>query len=293
METARTLTRPDGLTLHYRLWRGAGPRPLLVLLHGVASNLTRWSEFVEYTALKQDFNLLRPDLRGHGASFTRGKIGMEIWCDDLEAILLAEGYERAIFIGHSLGANVALHLAARRPARVTGLVLIDPVLTQAVRGIALWIRRLAPLLRVVAASLRWLNRLGLHRRQMPTRDLRQLDEHVRINLLGAGRQEDFVRRYTSPLADLKYFGSANYLQEMVELMRPIPPAPDLRVPILVLISQALTFTDTAATKAAIARYANAQVQSLSAHHWPLTEKPVEVRQVIETWCAQFAARTSG
>ncbi|HEY6236050.1 MAG TPA: alpha/beta fold hydrolase, partial [Candidatus Elarobacter sp.] len=89
-----------------------------MLLHGMASNLTRWSEFLEQTTLKSEWNIVRPDLRGHGESIMRGRIGMEIWSGDLVELLDAEHGERAVFIGHSLGAHLALHFAARFPTRV-------------------------------------------------------------------------------------------------------------------------------------------------------------------------------
>ncbi len=290
MDSERAFTVAKGVTLHYRLWRGRDRRPLLVLLHGMASNLTRWSEFFEHTILKERFDILRLDLRGHGGSFTRQRVGMEVWSDDLAAILKEQGYDSGLFVGHSLSANLALHFAARYPENVSALVLIDPVFTDALRGQALWVYRLSPLLRIVIFLIRVLNALGLHRRQIPNRDLRQLDEHVRKQLLGAGKEEDFVKRYTSPLADMKHIATATYLQEFIEITRPIPPTP-LRAPILVLISQAVTFTDTDATRAALARYPNCEIVKLSAYHWPLTEKPVEVRQTIEAWCAKFLART--
>jgi pimeloyl-ACP methyl ester carboxylesterase len=288
METTRSLKTADGVTLHYCLWKQQNARPLLILIHGMASNLTRWSEFVEHTTLKQHFDILRVDLRGHAGSFTRSRIGMEVWAQDLNVILVTEGYERAVFVGHSLGANLALHFAARYPARVAGLALIDPVFTEALIGKTRWLRRLSWLLRALVAGLRFGNRLGLRRRQLPQRDLRKLDEQVRAHLLGAGRSDDFVKRYTSSRADLKQFSTAHYLQELIEITRPIPPAPGLQAPLLALISQAVTFTDTAATRATLARYANSEVVMLSAYHWPLTEKPVEVRQAIEAWCARLS-----
>ncbi len=60
----------------------AAPRGIaLVLLHGLASNLTRWSEFVEHSALRGWHDLIRIDLRGHGVSDGGGTIGSatEAW----------------------------------------------------------------------------------------------------------------------------------------------------------------------------------------------------------------------
>ena len=45
-------------------------RGTLFFLHGVASNASRWEEFVETTPLGADWRILRYDLRGHGASVT-------------------------------------------------------------------------------------------------------------------------------------------------------------------------------------------------------------------------------
>lgn len=288
VEASFRFTTLDGVVLHYRLLRGQGPRPVLVLLHGMASNLTRWSEFVEHTNLKERYDILRLDLRGHGDSFTRSRIGMEIWTRDLVELLAHLRYERAVLVGHSLGANVALRFAVAHPGRVAGACLIDPVMTEALRGQALWLRRFSWLVRAAAAVLRLANDLGLRRAHIPTRDLRKLDEQVRKQFLSAGNEADFVKRYTSPLADIRHFPITHYLTEVVEIMRPIVGLDRLKVPTLALISQAVTFTDTEKTKAALARCPHLQIDSLTAYHWPLTEKPVEVRTAIERWAINLA-----
>ncbi|HVS09765.1 MAG TPA: alpha/beta hydrolase [Planctomycetota bacterium] len=288
MESARSFTTADGVALHYRLWREGSERPLLLLVHGLGSNLTRWSEFVEHTSLKRSFDILRVDLRGHGGSFTRRPIGMEIWCADLAAILDAEGYAQAIGVGHSLGANAVLWLAAQHPGRVRGVALIDPVLSQALRGSALWIHRLSPPLRGVVALIRLLNRLGLRRRTIAAHDLRRLDEEARERYLEAGKEEDFVKSYSSPLTGIGHFPTAHYLQELIEMTRPIPRLGELCLPMLGLISRAAMLTDPDTTRAVLSRCPQAEVVSLTAYHWPLTEQPVETRRAIEDWCERLA-----
>jgi pimeloyl-ACP methyl ester carboxylesterase len=288
MEVARTLA-VGGVALHYRLARsGAGGAPL-VLVHGVASNLTRWSEFVEHTTLARGRDLLRVDLRGHGESLARTPTGMARWSDDLAAILDAERYRRAVFVGHSLGANLAVHFAARHPGRAAGLALIDPVLSQALRGRARWLRRLAPLACGLAVVVRLANRLGLHRRRIPVLDLRQLDESARAELLAHGRTGSFVRRYSSPFADLAFVPTAVYLQDVAELVRPLPALAAIRVPVLAILSKGVTFTDLAATTRLLETLPKVELRVIDATHWPLTEQPVVVRAAIERWCAQLAA----
>src|SRR3989442_3632560 len=100
---------------------------MLVLLHGLASNLTRWSELVAHTSLKAGWDILRPDLRGHGASLDRGRIGMDEWCADLAAVLEAERAQRAVVACHCLGANIAVEFARRDPGADLRLLLIQPL----------------------------------------------------------------------------------------------------------------------------------------------------------------------
>ena len=288
MEEARTITLEDGLTMGYRLSQAPSnpSRRLIVLLHGMASNLTRWSEFLEHTALKGSWDIARVDLRGHGESFTRGPIGMKRWCRDLLTLLDKEGYEQAVFVGHSLGAQVAVEFAARHTARAGGMVLIDPIFKKTLHGSALWIRRFAPLIRLAIGVIRLLNLLGVRRRKIPGRDLRRLDEETRAKLLASGRQEEMVRLYTSPWEDIKFFPTANYLQEFIEVTRPLPPLSTIVIPTLVLLSRGVTFTDPAAVRRMLAPLAHVEIAAIDAYHWPLTEKPAEVRRAIEEWCAK-------
>lgn len=289
MEVAKTHVMADGTAVHYGLSRSKHGRGVVVLLHGMASNLTRWSEFVEHTTLRREWDIVRPDLRGHGESMVRGRIGMEIWSGDLADLLDAEGYERAVFIGHSLGAHLALHFAARYPLRVRAAVLIDPVFRQALRGLRrLWIP-LRPLLAALAATVRCANSLGLRRRYLPRRDLRALDEQVRAELLAAGDAREFVRRYSSTFADLRYFPVASYLQELSEMLRALPAPACITTPMLVLLSRGLTYADPVITARLLDTAPDIERITLEAYHWPLTETPAQVREVIERWVARRLA----
>jgi hypothetical protein len=83
VDIARTLRTTDGVSLAYHRWRPGPPRRLLVLVHGLASNHTRWTEFVRTTRLRQSWDLLRVDLRGFGGSLTRRRVGLDVWSRDL------------------------------------------------------------------------------------------------------------------------------------------------------------------------------------------------------------------
>lgn len=280
------LARPDGVRIAFRRMaaRMRDGRAPAVLLHGLASNLTRWSEFVEHTSLADQRSLIRVDLRGHGDSPTRGRISLELWCDDLLALLDAVDASRAVLIGHSLGAQVALACAARAPGRVAALVLIDPVFRPALRGRWKWIARAAPLFVASASMVRALNALGLRRRSIPPLDLRALDGLARASLGSPQAEAEFIRRYSSTRADLRTFRTAHYLQELVEMFRPLAEPESFAMPALVLLSTGATFADLAAMQQIASRLPRGDVRTVACHHWPLTERPDEVRRTIEAWC---------
>jgi len=280
------LVRPDGARIAYRRTaarRPAGKAPA-VLLHGLASNMTRWSEFVERTSLGEERDVIRVDLRGHGDSPTRGRISLETWSDDLLALLDAIGAPRALLVGHSLGAQVALACASRAPGRVAALVLIDPVFRSALHGRWKWIARAAPLFVAAAAVVRVLNSVGLRRRSIPPLDLRALDELARTSLGSPQAEAEFIRRYSSTRADLRSFRTAHYLQELVEMFRPLAEPESIAMPTLLLLSTGATFAALPQMQAIAARFPRGEVRTIDCHHWPLTERPDEVRCLIETWC---------
>lgn len=291
MEIARTLHRPDGRTIAYRVTpASAAARGIaLVLLHGVASNLTRWSEFVEHSVLRGRHDLIRIDLRGHGGSDVGGTIGLKVWADDLAALLDQERHGQAILVGHSLGAQLALHFARRHARRATALVLIDPVFREALRGRWRLLASCAPVLRGMACVVRMLNALGLRRRRLQPLDLRELDRLARQALRSAEAEAAFVRRYSSARADLRSTRTATYLQDLAEMFRAPPEPATLPMPVLALLSDGATFADPAVMRRTLGRLPHVTMATIACHHWPLTERPAEVRAEIERWVGALAS----
>ncbi len=105
--------------------RGTGV-PLL-LLHGFMGRGSSWGAHA--TAFARQFRVVVVDLPGHGRSgipSDPARAGVERSADDLAVILAREGCSPAHVLGYSLGARVALRLAASHPAAVRRLVLESP-----------------------------------------------------------------------------------------------------------------------------------------------------------------------
>ncbi len=102
---------------------GSGAEPL-VLLHGLSGSGRWWHR--NLAGLSRGRRVLVPDMIGFGRTPCPGPIPT---IADLAAILDRWmehlGVESAHVAGHSMGGQIAVHLAARFPERVRRLVLVD------------------------------------------------------------------------------------------------------------------------------------------------------------------------
>jgi len=290
MEEYRTFIAADGAAVAYRIKHRtrtqlAAPRRTLVLLHGLASNMTRWSEFTANTRLAEDCDLLRLDLRGHGGSLNRGRVGMEVWCDDLAALLRAENVEQAELVGHCLGANIALWFGRRYPELVSGLVLIEPMFRAALSGRMATVANLRPLIAMLIPPLMALAALGVHRRRLATLDLAELDRATREAMTAAGGAFP-TGRYASPAKDLRLLPLVIYLQDLLAVTGPLPDLARIKAPVLSLLSTGGAFGDPQITVRLLAELAHGHIEHLDALHWIPTEQPKAMREAIERWCAR-------
>ena len=274
----------DGAVIAYRRRRAihGSSRPPLVLIHGAASNMTRWAEFSETTDLGKAHDVLRLDLRGHAGSLYRGAVSLEIWCDDIASLLRRESVGRAILVGHCLGANIAASFSLRYPQYTAGLVLVEPMPSGALKPKFKSMRPILPLLRAATALLLFFNHLGFYRRRLRPMDLRALDAQLRP-YLGTPEEEKFLRqRYGSPWQDIKTTPSAVFLQDILQVLRPLAWT-QVRVPMLVLVSSGQAFVEMARTRTLLAHAPYAEVQTIHAEHWIPAERPREMQQAIERW----------
>lgn len=118
----RTVDAP-GL-LHAGIWEPEGePAGTLVAIHGITSS---HQAFRALARALPEFRIIAPDLRGRGRSnHLPGPWGMARHADDVAALLAHLGVERALPVGHSMGAFVSVVLAHRHPHLMDRLVLVD------------------------------------------------------------------------------------------------------------------------------------------------------------------------
>jgi pimeloyl-ACP methyl ester carboxylesterase len=123
----------NGFEMHYKIIGKGEP---LVLLHGFADSGESWDFLSDEFA--NDFQLITPDLRGHGASTNpSGQLTHRQFALDIYGLLDHLGIEKFKAMGGSSGAMTLLHMATQQAERIESMVLISasPYLTERDRDI--------------------------------------------------------------------------------------------------------------------------------------------------------------
>lgn len=112
-----------GQTLHYYR-TGAKGKPSIVLTHGFSDNGRCWIQVAK--ALEADWDVVMPDMPGHGLS-ARVRPDEDVdMAADLAGLIRALGLDKPVLCGHSMGAMVSFLTAVRYPELVRALALEDP-----------------------------------------------------------------------------------------------------------------------------------------------------------------------
>ncbi|MEN8172979.1 MAG: alpha/beta hydrolase [Chloroflexota bacterium] len=118
--------KANGISIHY--YRTGGDKPQIVLNHGAMDDGLCWTRVAK--ALEQDYDVIMFDARGHGFSDSgAGDYESETRAKDLAEAISALGLEKPVVGGHSLGADVSMHLAAIYPEIPRAIFLEDPPIT--------------------------------------------------------------------------------------------------------------------------------------------------------------------
>lgn len=109
------------MDLNYKV-EGSGEA--LVFIHGLSDSLLYW-EFLAAN-LKNDYQIIRMDLRGHGESeLGSDEITLDTYVDDLKCLLDDLNVSNVNLIGFSLGGAIAIEFTVKYPDIVDSLVLMS------------------------------------------------------------------------------------------------------------------------------------------------------------------------
>lgn len=222
-ETNRRTVTAGGHLIAYRE-AGPGDGPVVVLLHGLASDADTWDKAFELLAAA-GLRVLAVDLLGHGESDKPDSTYLlDDFAESLAEFLDALDIPSATLCGHSFGGAIAMFFGTRYPKRVERIVLVSagglgrevhPVLRAATL-------RFAPSLLGWALSprmRRFYARPGVHRA------LRLTPDNV-VNLRRAGRAlgtpEGRVAFFASLRGVIEPSGQRTASQEMRTFAESVP-----------------------------------------------------------------------
>jgi 3-oxoadipate enol-lactonase len=120
-----TLASINGINLYYA-HSGKEGSPSVVFIHGFPFSSEMWKGQTQMLQSKENLRIITYDLRGQGQSDVGdGQYSIELFVDDLIALLDHLKIARIALCGFSLGGYIALRAIERNPDRFSALVLCD------------------------------------------------------------------------------------------------------------------------------------------------------------------------
>ena len=105
---------------------GEGGTPV-VFVHSLAGNQSQWKDQLAH--VRRTARAVSFDLRGHGQSDKPAGVDYSLngAAADIEAVVDALGLDRFVLVGHSFSGGAIAVYAGQHPARVRGLLFVDPI----------------------------------------------------------------------------------------------------------------------------------------------------------------------
>lgn len=116
----------SGTSMHYYEARPDRPRETLVLIHGLGTSASTWTNILP--ALAAEYHLIAPDLPGFGLSVPRDNVPVRTidgFVDVLEHFIEETVGGNFTLLGHSLGGWFTVKYALKHPQRVDHLILVN------------------------------------------------------------------------------------------------------------------------------------------------------------------------
>jgi pimeloyl-ACP methyl ester carboxylesterase len=112
----------DGCRIFFETFGLESHHPAVVFLNGTIQTTINWRP--QALCFKKEYRILLYDARAQGKSEVgQSPLSLDIHVDDLFNLLAHIGLQKALLVGLSHGAHVALSMAAKNPAQVDRLVL--------------------------------------------------------------------------------------------------------------------------------------------------------------------------
>ena len=244
----------NGQSIHYTV-RGTGKA--VIFVHGWTCDETSWAGQVP--AFAGTYRVITLDLPGHGKSDppARGDFSMNAFADAVEAVRVAARVDRAVLVGHSMGAGVIRNYALKHPDRVAGLVAVDGLLD--VRPFAGWPVDRTPM--TLDARRRLVDSMFVPETPEPLR--------VRIRKMMLGTPAAIANGSGGSM-----FDAANQSQQTIS------------APALTIFAGKPLFPINANTKEMLPNWSWSQVGGTG--HFVMMERPTEVNRLIATFLADKA-----
>jgi 3-oxoadipate enol-lactonase len=130
----------NGIQTSYEIHGRVGG-PWLVLSHSLACSVRMWDP--QIAALKDQYQILAYDTRGHGASDApKGAYTLEMLVDDLRQLLRVLNIDSAHYCGLSMGGMIGQTFALKYPGVLRSLTLADTTSRYPAEAAAVWADRI-------------------------------------------------------------------------------------------------------------------------------------------------------
>jgi 3-oxoadipate enol-lactonase len=280
----KTLARPDGVTIAYNVL-GDGPRTLL-LANGLGGRLYAWEPLIR--ALPPGYKVITWDYRGLFDSTPptrRRHLSVPHHAEDALALLDAEGVQRAVFCGWSMGVQVSLEATALAEERVAGLVLLNgtyghvfssgfqPLVRVPFAGA--WMHAVVEYVMdhpAAGKAIATLAPMGIH----PVAAIFWLISHTSF-----ANSYPLLQRYTKEVFDDRTFLNYLHLFQELDAHSALPHLRYIDAPALVISGAFDWLTPSYQSRVIAQRLKNSELMDLKrASHFVLMERPDEVNAAV-------------